>query len=218
MYENLIMPIVVALILAALFWVPRKIKNVRDANKIYNWLEQNTQPNKDHFWRSTRTIASATHMTEERVEVLCSHDKKLKRSTGEKKVWGIERYVKNQTIKPRESKYDPAKIDKILEIYDAIKKFIASIQVAGTTDNDNLMELLKKTKHAKVLFKDKEVAEHVDLLYHKGLNLEFIEKQLWKTNNQKRREELAQKSHDLFTWFSDQHETVDKMFEPFLNK
>ena len=39
---------------------------------------------------------------------------------------------------------------KRLDIYDAMKKFIAEIQIASTTDYNKCMDLLRKTKHAKL--------------------------------------------------------------------
>ena len=44
--------------------------------RIYQWLNQNTSFDKDPF-KSTRTIASWTHLTEDRVRYICSIDERV---------------------------------------------------------------------------------------------------------------------------------------------
>lgn len=60
----------------------------RDANRAYNWLVKNSD--KATPFRSTRSIASHTNLTEDRVRFVCSQDRRIKLSTGEKAdVWSI---------------------------------------------------------------------------------------------------------------------------------
>ena len=59
----------------------RKLNNCIESKRIYKWLDENTQG--DQF-RSTRAIASWTNLPIERVQYLCSHDKRIKLSTGDK--------------------------------------------------------------------------------------------------------------------------------------
>lgn len=60
----------------------------RDANRAYKWLSENSD--KDKPFRSTRTIASHTNLTEDRVRFVCSQDERIKLSTGERAdVWSV---------------------------------------------------------------------------------------------------------------------------------
>jgi len=113
------------------------------------------------------------------------------------------------------SVYDPAKIDKILEIYHAIKRFIAQITADGTTTNKNLNNLLQETKDVNVLFKDKKISKYVDLLYDNGLKLQSLEYSI--SNDSQKREEVLNERKVLFGWFPKQHDVVDEMFRPYLN-
>lgn len=61
----------------------------RDAQRIYQWLESNTEKD-NHPFRSTRTIASYNNLTEDRVRYVCSHDPRIKLSTGKvEDMWSI---------------------------------------------------------------------------------------------------------------------------------
>ena len=114
--------------------------------------------------------------------------------------------------------YDPAKIDKVLDVYHAIKRFIAQITVDGTTTNENLNKLLQETKNVNVIFKDNTISKYIDLLYKKGIDLQFIENETDRTRDKKKLEELLEKRSQLFSWFPRQHNFVDNMFKPYLNE
>ncbi len=119
----------------------------------------------------------------------------------------------------KKSKYDPAKVDRILNIYDSIKKFIEEIQQLTTTDNNKLTSLLQETKHATVLFKDKKIIEYINNLHNKGAALIFIEGQIQRaTPNTPQIDKELTKKDNLFKWFCAQHEIVENMFKPYLNK
>jgi hypothetical protein len=67
--------------------IHRKILDASESKRIRDWLQENTSKGE---WRSTRAIASWTNLPFERVQYLCSHDKKVKLSTGEKEdMWGL---------------------------------------------------------------------------------------------------------------------------------
>lgn len=66
----------------------KKIETAR----VYKWLKKNTASDstKGDQFKSTRAIASWNNLTEERVRYLCSTDKRIFLSTGEKEnMWGI---------------------------------------------------------------------------------------------------------------------------------
>jgi len=73
--------------LYAIQYAHQRIRDFLEAKRIRSWLKNNTQ--KDNF-RSTRTIASWTNLPIERVQYLCSHDNKVKLSTGERDdMWAL---------------------------------------------------------------------------------------------------------------------------------
>lgn len=110
--------------------------------------------------------------------------------------------------------------DRRLRVYDAITRFIAETMQCGTTNDERLIEMLRETKHAKFLFtKDDEIKEYIDLIYQKGVDLEYKEKELSGESNictKERREQLVEKSSELKDWFRSQFDTVDTKFRNYL--
>jgi hypothetical protein len=67
-----------------------------ESKRIRDWLQENTSKNE---WRSTRAIASWTNLSMDRVQYLCSHDKKIKLSTGEKEdTWALRSKIQEKTF------------------------------------------------------------------------------------------------------------------------
>jgi hypothetical protein len=110
--------------------------------------------------------------------------------------------------------------DRRLKVYDAITRFIAETLQYGTTNNERLIEMLRETKHAKFLFpKDDDIKEYIDLLYQKGLDLEYKEKALnseSKVCTKERREQLIEESRKLKDWIKSQFNTVNIKFKKYL--
>jgi hypothetical protein len=68
--------------------IEKKILELAHRNRIYKWLEKNTT--EDEAFRSTRAIASWCNLTEERVRYICSIDKRIFLSTGDKEdLWSL---------------------------------------------------------------------------------------------------------------------------------
>jgi len=108
--------------------------------------------------------------------------------------------------------------DRRLKTYDAIKKFIANIGIEGTTDNKELMAMLRETKHAHFLFsEDDKIVEYINTLYKKGVDLEYKEKGI-KNNHLKEenRKKLVLEAHELKSWFGKQYEVIDSKFDKYL--
>ena len=110
--------------------------------------------------------------------------------------------------------------DRRLKVYDAISRFISETLQYGTTNFERLNEMLRETKHAKFLFsKDDDIKEYIGLVYQKGLDLEYKEKELnseSKSCSKDRREQLTEKSSKLKDWFRSQFDTVDTKFRNYL--
>jgi len=67
-----------------------KYTEYRDKKKIYTWLKQNTADQTGKCFRSTRTIASWTNLTEDRVRHMCSLDERIYLSTGDQEeMWTL---------------------------------------------------------------------------------------------------------------------------------
>ncbi|QQD19149.1 hypothetical protein I6N98_04650 [Spongiibacter nanhainus] len=74
----------------------RKCVDCIESKRIRTWLQVNTSRNE---WRSTRAIASWTNLPMERVQYLCSHDSKVKLSTGENEdVWALRSKIPEPTF------------------------------------------------------------------------------------------------------------------------
>ncbi len=65
-------------------WLKEEIYICRDKKRIYNWLFEQKELKLEYEYRSTRTIASWTNLTEDRVRHICSLHKKIKLSVGVK--------------------------------------------------------------------------------------------------------------------------------------
>lgn len=66
-----------------------------ERRKIYDWLMENCQ--RDQF-RSTRAISSWTNLPVDRVQYLCSHDERIKLSTGDREdMWAPRSRISEPT-------------------------------------------------------------------------------------------------------------------------
>ncbi len=78
-------------------FVHSKILACIEAKRIRTWLSANTTT--ANPFRSTRAVASWTNLPIERVQYLCSHDDKVKLSTGEKEdMWGLRVNIREATF------------------------------------------------------------------------------------------------------------------------
>jgi hypothetical protein len=61
-----------------------------ESNRVHQWLASHTTGAPGEGFRSTRTIASWNNITEDRVRYICSTNKKIYLSTGEKEdLWAV---------------------------------------------------------------------------------------------------------------------------------
>ena len=66
----------------------------KDKKTVYKWLRDNTEDVPGKVWRSTRTIASYTNLTDDRVVYIASIHKKIRPSTGGvEHMWGLREIV-----------------------------------------------------------------------------------------------------------------------------
>jgi len=68
----------------------KQIGECQDKRRIYHWLIERKKLEPDFKYRNTRTIASWTNLTEERVRYICSSHKLIHLSVSEKEdLWTI---------------------------------------------------------------------------------------------------------------------------------
>ena len=73
-----------------------------ESNRVFKWLEKNTTNEPGEQFRSSRAIASWNNLTQERVRQICSVDKRIFLSTGDKEdMWGIYEHVPRSVYEKR---------------------------------------------------------------------------------------------------------------------
>lgn len=60
----------------------KKKANKRDQDKVYTWLMDEFRKKKQYEFRSTKAIASGTHLSEDRVREVAITDSRIHKSTG----------------------------------------------------------------------------------------------------------------------------------------
>jgi len=81
-----------------------KVTQKIESNRVYKWLKENTtsEPDEGDQFKSTRAIASWNNLSEDRVRHICSLDKRIFLSTGEKEdMWGIYERVQRSVYEKR---------------------------------------------------------------------------------------------------------------------
>ena len=87
-------------------WIVQYLHNIvaekLDRKRVYKWLKTNTTIEPGEQFRSSRAIASWNNLTQERVRHICSIDKRIFLSTGEKEdMWGIYEHVPRSAYEKR---------------------------------------------------------------------------------------------------------------------
>ena len=83
-------------------YLHEKVSRKLESNRVYKWLRENTTDKPGEQFRSGRAIASWNNLTQERVRYVCSADKRIFLSTGEKEdMWGIYEHVPRSVYETR---------------------------------------------------------------------------------------------------------------------
>ncbi len=83
-------------------YLHEKVAHKLESNRVYKWLKENTTNEPGEQFRSSRAIASWNNLTQERVRYICSADKRIFLSTGEKEdMWGIYEHVPRSVYEKR---------------------------------------------------------------------------------------------------------------------
>lgn len=86
--NSILQGVLVALIVAFLFWGVRIMRWRRDEKKILTFLYR-SKAKTEHGFRSTYAISSDTNLTEGRVGKICSESKKIRRNQKELQSWAL---------------------------------------------------------------------------------------------------------------------------------
>ena len=81
-----------------------KVTQKFESNRVFKWLKENTTNEPGEQFRSSHAIASWNNLTRERerVRYICSVDKRIFLSTGEKEdMWGIYEHVPRSVYETR---------------------------------------------------------------------------------------------------------------------
>jgi hypothetical protein len=107
-WQWLLIGVVGAFLSALLFWciqlIAKSFHRNKDRRKIYKWLYKVIVIDQVNKWRSTKSIASYTHIDEARVRYICGNYKKICRNTGKEDTWGLTGISRpdNETDEPNE--------------------------------------------------------------------------------------------------------------------
>ena len=83
-------------------YVHDKVTEKGESSRVYNWLKESTTNEPGNQFRSSRAIASWNNLTQERVRHICSVDKRIFLSTGDKEdMWGIYDHVPRSVYENR---------------------------------------------------------------------------------------------------------------------
>jgi hypothetical protein len=83
-------------------YIHDKVTQKVESSRVYSWLKKNTSNEPGDQFRSSRAIASWNNLTQERVRYICSVDKRIFLSTGEKDdMWGIYEHVPRSIYEKR---------------------------------------------------------------------------------------------------------------------
>lgn len=88
MNDPILVGIVSGIAVIIIISIAKMAKDKSDTNKIISFLQTSLNTT-DHKFRSNHAISSDTNLPEERVRILCSKSKKIKRNTNEKESWQL---------------------------------------------------------------------------------------------------------------------------------
>jgi hypothetical protein len=86
--NQLLSTLVATVLVGFATWLRKGIVNSRDKKRIFSYLSSSSATT-DWTFRSTSAIASATDLTEKRVEEICAQHPKIKRNETQKQSWKV---------------------------------------------------------------------------------------------------------------------------------
>lgn len=129
-------------------------------------------------------------------------------------VFGI--YIAYRQWRTAQNRLKMDLFDKRFSVYDAARKFLASVFVSGKVTDEELSKFTLGTGEAAWLLNDDIAGYFKEEIWKKALTLQVLQKVLEDLPKGEERTQKAQKKKELLKWFSDQHKVLDEKFSPFL--
>lgn len=104
--------------------------------------------------------------------------------------------------------------ERRIKLYEIITTHIANGISHGTFDNNEEMQFLRDTKHARFVF-DKNIADFVDEIYKKSIDLSFLSRREQQLKGAAL-EKTMQKRTQVFKWFQEELNNIQNRFEKYL--
>jgi len=105
--------------------------------------------------------------------------------------------------------------DRRFEVYQAMRELIVSVQSNGTTTDEELRKYLQRTRQAKFLLNAK-IADFRKELYNRASRLQLSHKLREGPAPDKVHAAAANSRAENTTWFLEQEQAIEALFEPFL--
>jgi len=105
--------------------------------------------------------------------------------------------------------------DKRFNVFHKLISFVSSAVQQGNVTDEQLNEFLRSTAYANFLF-DKDIETYIDEMYHKGVDLHYMEKSIKELSGNKQKE-ILDKREIVFNWFVKQFTESRKKFGRYLN-
>jgi hypothetical protein len=105
--------------------------------------------------------------------------------------------------------------DKRYPVYLATMQFLSSIAQDARVSQEELFKFLRNSKDKEFLF-GKEVQEYLELLYKKGVRLNYLRKKSELERVEETRIKLVDEESDLVEWFAKQFEVSKALFAEYL--
>lgn len=104
--------------------------------------------------------------------------------------------------------------ERRIKLYEKITMHIANGITHGAFDNNEEIQFLRDTKHARFIF-DKDIADFMDEIYKKSVGLSFLNSRTEQLSG-KELETTIQKRQEVFNWFTMELNNIQKRFEKYL--
>ncbi len=125
-------------------------------------------------------------------------------------------YIAWQQWRTNRNKLKIDLFDKRHQVFENIKKFIASILTSGRVEDGADIQFLRDTKSARFLFEDNtDILNLVDEIYKKAVALDTLQK-TEKGSSDEALEKNLDKQSEIKEWYIAQLRNIDEAFKEYL--
>jgi hypothetical protein len=125
-------------------------------------------------------------------------------------------YIAWQQWRTNRNKLKLDLFDKRFQVFENIKKFIASILTSGRVEDGTEFQFLRDTKSVRFLFQDDAtILNLIDEIYKKAIKLHTLERTERGSSGQTLENNLN-KQNEIKEWYQNQLHTIDEIFKKYL--